>query len=293
MIINCKGQLLDLSSPQIMGVLNATPDSFYAGSRWNALEAVVQQGGAMLQAGARILDVGGVSSRPGAAEVLEEAELQRVIPVIEALHQAYPNALLSVDTYRARVAEEAIAAGASLINDISAANLDEHLLEVVAAAKVPYILMHMKGTPATMQANPQYEDVLLEVLDFFIQKLAKLKALGIEDVILDVGFGFGKTLEHNYTLLQQLHWFHQLNRPLLVGVSRKSMIWKVLENSPQEALNGTTVLHTAAIKQGAHLLRVHDVKEAVETVRLCEWLKKCQLTTETAIPASKLVGSLL
>lgn len=268
MFVNCKGKLLDLTSPVVMGILNITPDSFYEGSRLKTGDEVLRQAEQMLKEGATILDIGGVSTRPGAEVVAVEEELRRVIPAIELIIKNFPEAILSVDTYQSKVAQKAIEVGIHLINDISASSIDEDLLEIVAKAKIPYVLMHIKGTPQNMHLAPQYQDVVTEVLDFFIQKLRILKEKGIEDVILDMGFGFGKTIAHNYQLLANLHVYKILNLPILAGVSRKSMVWKTLGISPAEALNGTTVLHTIALQQGAKILRVHDVKEAVETIKI-------------------------
>jgi dihydropteroate synthase len=257
-----------------MGILNVTPDSFYEGSRVATEKALLTQAEQMLAEGATILDIGGVSSRPGAAEVTLEEELKRVTPAVQLLHQHFPQAILSVDTYRAPVAQAAFDAGAHILNDISGGALDQELLQVVAAAKAPYILMHMQGTPQTMQENPQYGDLMTTILDFFIDKIGELQTLGVQDIILDVGFGFGKTIAHNYELLAHLNAFNALEHPILVGVSRKSMIWKVLENSPAEALNGTTALHMVALQQGAKILRVHDVKAAHEALLLWQQLKQ-------------------
>ncbi len=272
MVINCRGHLLSLERPILMGILNATPDSFYAQSRVASEKGLLAQAEQMLQEGATILDVGGMSSRPGAAEVSVEEELARVLPVVKLLRGHFPSAILSVDTYRATVAEAAFGAGAHLLNDISGGSLDPRLLQVVAQAHAPYVLMHMQGTPRRMQKNPQYGDLMTELLDFFIERIGQLQALGIQDILLDVGFGFGKTIAHNYELLANLSTYQALNCPLLVGVSRKSMIWKVLESSPAEALNGTTALHMIALQQGAKILRVHDVKAAQEVIRLWEQL---------------------
>lgn len=268
MVINCRGTLLDLTSPVIMGILNITPDSFYEASRIHSTEKLLKQVEQMLEEGATILDIGGASSRPGATAISLEEERQRVIPTIQLIAQHFPEALLSVDTYRAHIAQEAINAGAHLVNDISASNIEEDLLDVVAKNKVPYVLMHMQGTPQNMQQAPHYEDLLVNIMDFFIQKIAVLKDKGIQDIILDVGFGFGKTLEHNYYLLNHLKDYQLLNLPMLVGISRKSMIWKALGSSPKEALNGTTALHMIALQQGANILRVHDVKAAKEAIQL-------------------------
>ncbi|MBK8491909.1 MAG: dihydropteroate synthase [Saprospirales bacterium] len=251
-----------------MGILNITPDSFFPGSRVSGIDGMLERAEGMLRDGATFLDVGGMSSRPGAELVSEEEELQRVLPAVEALHARFPEALISIDTVWASVAREAVEAGACMVNDISAGRLDAAMYETVAALRVPYVLMHMQGTPQHMQEDPQYDDVVVSVLDFLIAELGKLRALGIHDVILDPGFGFGKTVEHNYSLLKNLSAFHILEAPLLVGLSRKSMITRVLDVSPGNALNGTTALHMVALQQGAQILRVHDVKEAAEVVRI-------------------------
>lgn len=273
MLINCRGNLLDLRSPVVMGILNITPDSFYKNSRLTNADAVLRQAEQMLKDGAKILDIGGVSTRPGADNISVEEELYRVIPAIELIVNSFPEAIISIDTYQSQVAQKAIEAGIHLVNDISASSIDENLLDIVAKYKLPYILMHLQGTPQNMQIAPQYEDVVTEVMDFFIKKLKILNQKGIQDVVLDVGFGFGKTIAHNYQLLANLHTYKILNLPVLVGVSRKSMIWKPLEITPTEALNGTSVLHTIALQQGANILRVHDVKEAIETIKLLELVK--------------------
>lgn len=272
--INCKGRLLTFGQPRIMGILNITPDSFYAGSRTASASAWLSRSEQMLQEGADILDIGGMSSRPGAAVIGLQEELDRVIPAIETIHRHFPDALLSVDTLRAAVAREAVAAGASIINDISAGALDADMYATVAELSVPYVLMHMKGRPETMQQQAQYGQVSLEVLDFLAAELARLRALGIKDIIIDPGFGFGKTIGQNYELLRQLEIFHILEAPLLVGLSRKSMVYKVLGVSPEEALTGTSVLHWAALEKGAQLLRVHDVAAARQVITLWQ-----QMTT--------------
>lgn len=272
-ILNCRGRLLDLSRPLVMGILNVTPDSFYDGGRYRDETTILQQTEKMLREGASLLDIGGASSRPRAQEVAETEELRRVIPVIESILKNFPEALISVDSWRATVTRAAVEAGAVLANDISAGNLDPTLLDTVAELGVPYVLMHMQGSPETMQKSPHYEDVVTEVLDFFIQKVDQLRQLGVKDIILDPGFGFGKTQEHNYTLLKNLPVFSQiLGLPVLAGLSRKSMIWKPLGITAREALNGTTALHMVALQQGARILRAHDVREAVEVVRLWELL---------------------
>jgi dihydropteroate synthase len=273
--LNCKGKLLDLTHPQLMGILNITPDSFFAGSRVQAKDDLLYQADSMLKHGAKILDVGGVSTRPGAAKISVEEELNRVLPVIQALHQYFPEAILSIDTFQAKVAQEAIREGAHILNDISAWNINENLLDVLARHNnVPYILMHMQGTPQTMQTNPTYQDLLLDIMDFFIEKIGILKQKKIKDIVLDVGFGFGKTIPQNYRLLNNLHIFDTLQRPMLVGVSRKSMIWRLLEGTPGTALNGTTALHLVALQQGAKILRVHDVKEANEVIKIWQQLNE-------------------
>lgn len=274
MVIRCKDRLLDLQKPQIMGILNLTPDSFYDGGCLSDLDAALQQAEKMLEEGATLLDLGGASSRPGAMEVSEAAELGRVIPVVEAVAKRFPEAFLSVDTWRGVVAEQAVAAGAHLVNDISAGKMDDTLYPTVAKLGVPYILMHMQGAPQTMQQAPHYEDVVTEVLDFLLTELGRLRALGIEDIILDPGFGFGKNLAHNYALLRNLHVFRNVTGlPVLAGISRKSMVCKALNVSPANALNGSTALHMVALQQGANILRVHDVKAAREVVVLYEHLR--------------------
>lgn len=271
--INCKGQLLCLEQPQVMGILNCTPDSFYARSRYRQEADLLRQAEDMLEEGAAILDIGGASSRPGAEWVTLDEELSRVLPAIEAIKRHFPNALLSIDTVWSEVARQSIAAGVSMVNDISAGRFDPLLYETVAALDVPYVLMHMKGQPDTMQQQATYDNVVLEVLDFFIAELGKLRALGIKDIILDPGFGFGKQVHHNYSLLKHLHVFGLLELPLLAGLSRKSMITRVLDTQAEQALHGTTALHMVALQQGARLLRVHDVKPAIETIKLWQTLE--------------------
>jgi dihydropteroate synthase len=275
--LNCRGRLLSLERPVVMGILNLTPDSFYDGGRFQEQEAMLRQAEQMLEEGAAILDLGGMSTRPGAEAVEEEEELRRVVPAVAAILQRFPQAILSVDTVRARVAREAAAAGASIINDISAGRLDEGMYETVAELGLPYVLMHMQGTPKDMQQQPHYEEVVREVLDFLIAEAGKLRALGVKDIILDPGFGFGKTVGHNYQLLRHLHVFQLLDYPVLAGLSRKSMICKVLGVKPAEALHGTVALNMVALQQGARILRVHDVLPAVQAVRLWEELEKTTL----------------
>lgn len=266
--LNCKGRLLTAAHPLVMGIINSTPDSFYGGSRFTGADAVLAQCEKMLAEGADLIDIGGQSTRPGSVKVSVEEELQRIMGSIEAIHRCFPEAFISVDTYYARVAKEAVEAGASLVNDISAGTLDAQMIPTVAALGVPYVLMHMQGTPDTMHHAPQYENVSREVLDFFIHKTAALQQAGIRDIIIDPGFGFGKTIAHNFELLRNLSVLQVLERPVLAGLSRKSTIYKTLQVSPEETLNGTTVLNTIALMNGAAILRVHDVKEARETIRL-------------------------
>lgn len=265
--LNCRGRLLSLDRPLVMGILNVTPDSFFQGSRVSGGE-LLDRAGQMFEEGADMIDVGGMSSRPGSELITEEEELRRVIPAVYAIHQQFPEAVISVDTIRASVARESVAAGASLINDISAGRFDSQMYETVASLQTPYVLMHMQGEPRNMQQNPQYEDVVTEILDFFIAETGKLRALGVRDIILDPGFGFGKSLDHNYALLKGLQAFKIFDAPVLAGISRKSMITRLLGVAPQDALNGTTALHMVALQNGANILRVHDVKEAVEVVRI-------------------------
>ena len=272
--INCRGQLLSLSTPAVMGIINVTEDSFYEGNRMHELHQVLEKAGQHLEEGAAILDLGAQSTRPGAALVGPDEEVHRLVPAIHAILNRYPKAIISIDTWYAAVAEKAIHAGAAIINDISAGDMDAGMIPVAGKLQVPYIAMHMQGKPATMQKNPQYENVVAEVLDYLVQKLAQCRAAGIKDFIADPGFGFGKTIDHNYALLKSLHLFCDiLGVPLLTGISRKSMIYKLLNITPVEALNGTTVLNTIALQQGAHILRVHDVKAAVEAVKLTEKMK--------------------
>ncbi|MDJ1485329.1 dihydropteroate synthase [Cytophagaceae bacterium YF14B1] len=264
---NLRGRLWTLEQPVVMGIINSTPDSFYANSRMSSTDAALHRAERMLADGATILDIGGYSTRPGAAEVEQQEEADRVAPVIEAIVKHFPEAIVSVDTFRASVAEAAVRAGAVMVNDVSG-GADERMFETVSQLDVPYILMHSKGTPQTMTQLTQYTDMLSEMLTFFITRLHMIRKSGIKDVILDVGFGFAKTIEQNYFLLKNLEHFHILELPMLVGISRKSMIYKRLNITPEESLNGTTVLNTLALSKGAQLLRVHDVKEAVDSVKL-------------------------
>jgi dihydropteroate synthase len=266
--LNCKGELLVIDRPLVMGIINATPDSFYEGSRYTGADAVLQQAEQMLTDGAAILDIGGQSTRPGSEKITAEEELKRVIGSIEAIHKKFPTAIISIDTYYSLVAKEAVAAGASIVNDISAGSIDEAMIPAVISLQVPYVLMHIKGNPQTMQQSAQYENVTKEVLDYFIQKINELHKAGLHDLIIDPGFGFGKNSEHNFELLRNLAVFKMLQCPLLLGISRKSTIYKTLGVTANEALNGTTVLNTIGLMNGANILRVHDVKEARETIQL-------------------------
>lgn len=256
-----------------MGILNITPDSFYDGGKYKNEKSILAQVEKMLVAGATFIDVGAYSSRPGADSVSVDEELRRILPVIELLVNEFPEIILSIDTFRSQVAQRSIETGAALVNDISAGKLDEQMLPIIAAIKVPYIMMHMRGTPQTMQQQTEYEDLVQEVLSYFSERMAAARALGLHDVIIDPGFGFSKTVAQNYDLLKKLDLFEQLDVPLLVGLSRKSMIYKVLETTSQNALNGTTALHMVALDKGASILRVHDVKEAMECIKLSAQLK--------------------
>lgn len=267
--LNCKGRLLVLDKPAVMGILNITPDSFYSGSRFDQHE-VLQKAEQMINEGAAILDIGGQSTRPGSDRLTADEELKRVLPAIEAIKKEFPSVFLSIDTYHAKVAAETVAAGIDMVNDISAGELDAAMLSTVASLKVPFIAMHMQGTPDTMQQNPTYENITREVVDYFIQKTAACKTAGIVDLILDPGFGFGKTINHNFQLLKSMEALQIFHVPILAGLSRKSTVWKTLKITPEEALNGTTVLNTIALTKGAAILRVHDVKEAMETITLFE-----------------------
>ncbi|MBN8673615.1 MAG: dihydropteroate synthase [Chitinophagales bacterium] len=266
--LNCKGRLLVIDKPVVMGIINITPDSFYRDSRRQGTDAVLKQAEKMLKEGAAILDIGGQSTRPGSEKLSAEQELERIIDPITAINTHFPDTFISVDTYYAEVVKEAIAAGASIVNDISAGSMDGKMISTVAALQVPYVLMHMQGTPQTMQQQPIYENVTKEVLDFFIQKKDELQQAGIHDVIIDPGFGFGKTIAHNFELLRNLSVFKMLDAPLLLGISRKSTIYKTLDIAAEQALNGTTVLNTIGLMNGAGILRVHDVKEAKEAINL-------------------------
>ena len=273
--INAGGRLLDLSSPKVMGILNVTPDSFYSGSRVMAEKEIVKRAIQMSEEGADIIDVGGYSSRPYADQVTAEEEKGRVLKAIKIIKRELPGIIISVDTFRSEIAREAVSVcGADMINDISAGNMDGEMFNLIEELNVPYVLMHMQGTPETMQENPIYEDVVADILKQMSHKIVRLKSAGVKDVIFDPGFGFGKTIKHNFELLKRLNEFEITGLPLMVGLSRKSMIWKTLSITPGEALNGSVVLNTVALLNGADILRVHDVKEAVEAVKLVIELKK-------------------
>ena len=274
MTIHCKGELIDLSSPKVMGIINATPNSFYAESRKTSEKDILKQVEKMLEDGADFIDVGGYSTPPGAPKVDETEELNRVLPAIENILKSFPEALISVDTFRANVAEKSIEAGAAIINDISAGNLDPEMMKTVAKYQVPYIMMHMRGTPQTMKDLNQYDDLLQDILFYFSEKISEARALGINDLIVDPGFGFAKNIAQNFELLSKMELFKTLELPILAGLSRKSLIYKTLNTSAQEALNGTTFLNTIALSKGANILRVHDVKEAVECTKLYAELNK-------------------
>lgn len=266
--INCKGNLIDLSTPKVMGILNLTPDSFYDGGIYTNTISILKKVENMLTEGAAFIDVGAYSSRPNATHISEEEELKRLLPVLELILKSFPDILISVDTFRSNVAKKSIEIGACMINDISAGEMDSEMFKTIAKLQVPYILMHMKGTPQNMQQNPAYENVLNEVMYFFSEKLHQLRTLGVNDILIDVGFGFGKTQEHNYQLLQNLDYFKHLNLPILSGLSRKSMLYKPLNTIAKDALNATSIANTVALLKGTSILRVHDVLQAVEAVKI-------------------------
>lgn len=268
MLINCKGNLIDLSVPKVMGILNVTPNSFFDGGKYKNEDEIISQVNRMLSEGAAFIDIGAYSSKPSAEFVSEQEEIDRIVPAVELILKHFPEALLSIDTFRAEVAKASIESGAAIINDIAAGELDDKMFDVIAKYNVPYIMMHMRGNPQTMQSLTQYDDIVKEMLFYFSEKVQQARSLGINDLILDPGFGFAKTTDQNYEVLQKMELFNLLELPVLAGVSRKSMIYKTLEITPQEALNGTTVLNTIALTKGAKILRVHDVKEAVECVVL-------------------------
>lgn len=266
--LNCKGRLLVMDRPWIMGIINATPDSFYGESRKQPADEIAQLAEKMITEGADIIDIGGQSTRPGSKRISAQEETDRTAPAIEHIVQHFPDAIISIDTYCSEVALAAVKAGASIVNDISSGDMDNAMLTTVAALQVPYICMHMQGTPDTMQKDPQYENVSITVLDYLAGKADQCKQAGIHDIIVDPGFGFGKTIAHNFTLLKSLPALQIINRPIMVGISRKSTIYKTLHSTPEAALNGTTALHTIALLNGANILRVHDVKAAREAITL-------------------------
>lgn len=271
--INCNGKLIDFTTPKVMGILNSTPDSFFDGGIYKDLAAMLHQVEKMLQEGATFIDIGAYSSKPNAKKVDEKEELDRITPVVKALVKEFPHILISIDTFRSTIAKECIQLGACMINDISAGSLDKNMFHTVAELQVPYILMHMQGTPQTMQAHPTYKDVISDILYYFSKKISELRALKVNDIIIDVGFGFGKTAAHNFELLRELNLFETYELPILAGLSRKSMLYNLLETTPQKALNATTVANTIALLNGASILRVHDVKEAIEAIKVVETTK--------------------
>ncbi|MDA9343830.1 dihydropteroate synthase [Algibacter sp.] len=274
MTINCKGKLIDLASPKVMGILNITPDSFYDGGTHKNEVEVLNHAQLMINEGATFIDVGAYSSRPNADHVSEVDELKRILPIVKLILKEFPETLLSVDTFRSEVAKQCIEAGACMINDISAGKLDKHMLQTIADLHVPYIMMHMRGTPQNMKQQTKYDNLLKDILFYFSERIAAAKALGIIDLIVDPGFGFAKTVEQNFELLNKLELFKIIEKPLLVGISRKSMIYKTLETSAKDALNGTSVLNTVALQKGASILRVHDVQEAMECITLIKSLSR-------------------
>ena len=274
MVLNIKGSVLDLSIPKIMGVLNVTPDSFYDGGIYSSEKKILKQVEKMVLDGADIIDVGGYSSKPGATPITVEEEEKRVIPIIKLIYKTFKERIISVDTFRSEISEKSINAGASIINDISGGDLDNNIYKIAGKYKTPYIIMHMRGNPSNMQNNPVYKNINYEIIKDLSKKIELAQSNGVGDIIIDPGFGFGKTIEHNYQILNNLKLYKILDKPILVGISRKSMIYKLLKTEPSKALNGTTVLNTIALINGANILRVHDVKEAKEVIKLCSFLKE-------------------
>jgi len=268
--INCKGKLVDLSSPKVMGILNLTPDSFYDGGKFKTENDILKQVELMLFEGATFIDIGAYSSRPSAKHISQEEELARLIPVLKTIISHFPDILISVDTFRSEVAKQSIKAGACMINDISAGSMDDNMFETIAQLQVPYVIMHMVGTPQNMQHNTLYKDLVQDIIFYFSEKIFELRKLGVNDIILDLGFGFSKTLDQNYELLSKLELFNFLELPILTGLSRKSMLFKLLDIKPEEALNATSVANTIALQKGSHIIRVHDVKEAMQTITIVE-----------------------
>ncbi|UMB60196.1 dihydropteroate synthase [Lutibacter sp. A80] len=270
--INCNGTLIDLTSPKVMGILNITPDSFFDGGNYKNETAIISQVRKMLTEGATFIDIGAYSSRPGAKHISEKEELERILPIVKILVKEFPEILISIDTFRSNIAKKCIENGACIINDISAGNMDTVMFKTIAQLQIPYIIMHMQGTPQNMQTNTNYKNIVTDILHYFSEKIYELRALGVNDIITDVGFGFGKTTEQNYTLLKNLELFKNLETPILTGISRKSMLYKPLKITPQKALNATTVANTIALQNGTNILRVHDVKEAIETIKITNLL---------------------
>ena len=270
--INCNGTLIDLSSPKVMGILNITPDSFFDGGSYKNDKAIISKVEKMLIEGATFIDIGAYSSRPGAKHISEQEELERILPVAKMLVKEFPEILISIDTFRSIIAKKCIENGACIVNDISAGSMDTRMFKTIAKLQVPYIIMHMQGTPQNMQVNPAYKNVVTDILYYFSEKIYELRALGVNDIIADVGFGFGKTIDQNYTLLKNLELFKNLEIPTLAGLSIKSMLYKPLGITPEKALNATTAANTIALLKGTTILRVHDVKEAVETIKIVELL---------------------
>ena len=268
--INCKGKLVDLSSPKVMGILNLTPDSFYDGGKFKTENDILKQVELMLFEGATFIDIGAYSSRPSAKHISQEEELARLIPVLKTILGHFPEILISVDTFRSEVAKQSVKAGACMINDISAGSMDTKMFETMAQLQVPYVIMHMVGTPQNMQHNTHYKDLVQDIIFYFSEKIFELQKLGVNDIILDLGFGFSKTLDQNYELLSKLELFNFLDLPILTGLSRKSMLYKLLDIKSEEALNATSVANTIALQKGSHIIRVHDVKEAMHTITLVE-----------------------
>ena len=274
MILNIKGSLLDLSSPKIMGILNVTPDSFYDGGVYSNEKEVLKQVEKMILDGVDIIDIGGYSSKPGAKTITIKEEEKRVLPIIKLIYKTFKKTIISVDTFRSEIAEKSLNAGASIINDISGGDFDNNIYNIAERYKAPYIMMHMKGNPSNMQINPTYKNINYEIIKNLSKKIDFAQKKGVCDIIIDPGFGFGKTIKHNYQILNNLKLYKVLQKPILIGVSRKSMIYKLLKTDPSKALNGTTTLNTVALINGANILRVHDVKQASEVIKLCGFLKE-------------------
>lgn len=270
MNLNCKGKLIDLTSPKIMGILNLTPDSFYDGGKYQSQKEILSHTEKMLIEGATFIDIGAYSSRPGAKDINEKDELAKLLPSLKSIVHEFPDAIISIDTFRSEVAKQCILSGACMINDISGGNLDPNMFNLVAELQVPYVIMHMQGTPQNMQSDVKYHNLVNDIIYYFSEKIYKLKLIGINDIIIDVGFGFGKTLDQNYELLKNLNLFKNLDLPILTGVSRKSMLYNYLDISVSDSLNATTVANTLAILNGSNILRVHDVKETVETLKIIQ-----------------------